>query len=415
MKYMSTSYPQELQSVLDYQHSDFTSIKFSDSLLEKVAEHFEWHEIPSNFLKYSLHSSFLMNFWNSLLTMILALVVTLLICLFVCCTRSCKNLHSVFAKLKRISYWSFCISLFLTYYNGALVYSSLEFRTVTFETAYSIISFCVCIVINILFLVIPIRVFMIGIEKRQSLKKIEEDPDEPLPDTNKWTNYEIVYSTIKGMGLFRHMFLFIYIFRIYIFYAMIAYLFEHPMIQACVMVVMNFIMILYYATVSPFQHRTMQIQFILQEINLVVANICLLVLSCDYKPTDSVIKARERMGYVIIYAYAVFVCAGAFFITMRILSGIFKSKGSKLHPEKTTKIDRTVTGDISSLKHLQDHQNLSTVFDKQAQKNPELDTSHLKTGSPGLNQIQNNNDEIQLINHISKSPQKNDFIVIKNT
>ena len=337
MKYISITFPTALQAVLSYQDSDFTSITFSKSFLVTLFNKFHTHELPENFQQDYISSTFLVNFWDSLMTILLALLVILLLIILEYCTRFMKN-HDIFKVLKQIFCWNFSISLFLTYYNGIILYSSFEFRTEKFETYREIINFCVCILVNLFAIAIPIKAFSIGIQANRISKVFSrEHSQQQIDDANKKiAGYEVIYTNIRPNSFFKHIYLFIFILRIYGSFAIISYLFEHPVVQLALMISLNLLMLLYYLILLPFKSWANTIFCSVQEVILLIVNVCLLLLA-DY--TDSSDETtNNRIGYVIIYSYVVFVLFGSLWIFLKLVIEILRllsNDSAQLQVKKT--------------------------------------------------------------------------------
>jgi len=374
LKFLNIKYPTVLQKVLDYQDTEPTSIHFSDSLINKLKGIMPQSQVPEIFAKYDIQSNFLINFCDHILTMMLVLLLILFAGMIQYTMGEVPKVSSTFKKLRQTLQWNFFFSLFLTYYNGIIIHTSFEIRTEDLSTTNHIITFAFCALVNTIALVIPLRALIIGIyalckknkftwKKHVYLKKVFKA---------KWKSYALVFQTIKDVKFYKFAFFPLLIIRICCYYAVIAYLYEYPVLQVYLIIALNLLMQLYLIVASPFKKFSKQVLYIAQELFLVIINVCVFLIVTDTQPNfDDVSDSRDSTAYAIIYCYIALVLLGAIILTVQIVQRVQDISNPKRKYQQNgtgetenSMVKTSAVNQSSTMKHLQTNSILHTSFEK---------------------------------------------------
>ena len=117
----------------------------------------------------------------------------------------------------------------------------------------------------------------------------------------RWKDYGILFEEFKDSSLLHMMFVPLMTLRIYVFYTVIAYLYAYPLIQMCLIILLSALTLLYLTLVRPHQHVLGLIEFGVQEVLLLIINICVLILTILDRWNIQAIDHRKAIGNVIVW------------------------------------------------------------------------------------------------------------------
>ena len=291
IKYMKINYPPKLQYLLDEQAFDFYFTESLPDIGENLKNKFSDHLLLENFEKYGLASSFIVNFWESLLFLLIIGVFVLF--LFIVSKIKFKSvfIERIKKKIHITIKWNFLFSSLTVLYSSMVLFTSLELRTLNFNTSkkalgYDIFSFVTCLFTNFTTICMIFKTFHIIFEVRKTAHKKEE--------------YEVLYETFKSNSFLQQAFMPIFTLRVILFALIIAYLFEHPLTQALLMTFGGIFMILYMILFRPFVERLELLEYILSEIVIFCVNICLLVFAVLDGTENDTPEVRQKLGSAVI-------------------------------------------------------------------------------------------------------------------
>lgn len=141
---------------------------------------------------------------------------------------------------------------------------------------------------------------------------------DKLKETKKeFKHYEVLFEECKDKSLLELAFMCFFIFKVYSFYMIIAYLFDYPRVQTVLITLLSIFMVLYLIVLRPLKKVLNLCQYIVQEILILVVNACTLILSCldIVRPDD--VETRSVLGEIIIACNLAF---GAFGVLCLLIS-----------------------------------------------------------------------------------------------
>ena len=337
IKYMKINYPPRLQYLLDNLGSSIISFQFGLAIPSNLQSQFAQYPLPDNFAKYELPSSFLVNYFQTLtsLLMIVCVVIVLSILCYLI-KKKYTNMYDLLQRLMLIFKWNFLLMIFTTNLDGVALPTSLELRTLNLHSASNIISFLCCLSINVAAFGIFCLIIYIIRDIRRSKRLIHSEGRPPAKNPeDKWKYYQLFYKGSKSDLIIRHIFILPYLIRLYLFYCVIAYLFEYPLTQAILILLLNLILLGYMLGAKPFTSQFVMVQHCSDEITMTVVNICVLILAIlDAKGLD-LKEVRQNLGDLIIYANLWFSFTANIFLIGYLALG-FKSayQNTKYHGSK---------------------------------------------------------------------------------
>jgi len=322
MKFMKVAFPPRLYLLLSMQKADQGSTKFVPAPSEEIMGGFDYHEIPYRFAKYKLHSSFLVNFWSYFMTLLIILGGVLIVFLLDYFTKDLKGINSVTKSAKQAVKWNFSIMFFLGYFDLLIIYTSLEFRTLHLDSFLSSLSFVICIFVNVAALIVIYKSIQVIIALQKSRKLELELERENNANGQGLNQYEILYKVSKDAAYSQHLFMAVFIIRTYLFSLIIGYLFDHPLAQAILIIILNLAMLFYLILNTPLKLKIKLAQFIVQEIMMFSVNLCVLILASLDEAGSVSASFRAVIGDIIIMLNLIFNFLATVFV---VLVGLFSA------------------------------------------------------------------------------------------
>lgn len=327
---MSITYPPRLQYILDQPDLQLFTVMYISSPPDQVEEAAEQYTLPDNFEKYSLDSSFLTNFWSSIIGLLIIILSIALVSLGMYPTRNCKTLNSKCAKLREALKLNYLIAVFSGFFGDIAFYTSFEMRTLHLGTTLEIVSFVICVVMNIAVITLSIKMLIVArkvvnAKNTKRLKLLKEQ----LKD------YQIIFESYKHDSICKQAYSLIFCLRLYFFNSVIVYLFEYPLVQAIIITAQGILFLFYLIVKRPFREKTDLVGSMAQEFLLLTVHVSVLALAVlDTKESDAA-NIRIVFGDIIIACKVAFFVVGCIylliqvFVIIRDLYGFIRKKLTK--------------------------------------------------------------------------------------
>ena len=302
LKYLDINYPENLQEVLYSDHS--LPINFISDIPPELQTKFPNSILPRNFQKFDLPSSFFVNFWNDAISLGLLVFGFILIVLTELSTRGCgTTLNSVCLKLRQSLKYNFLLAMFFALYGELVFFSSLEFRTNNFVGFGPIVSFTLCLLMNILGVFILAHILVVIKTRRKiGLRIVLHTQNQFLSDNDgKWKDYEILFEAYKEQSFIQQAYVPLSIMRFYMFFLIVSYLCSFPLVQTVLINVLNVSMLLLLIIKKPLKRNIELAQYIFKEIIFLIINLCVLVLAILDKNKAEAFGARNALGSTIVW------------------------------------------------------------------------------------------------------------------
>lgn len=341
LKYMEIHYPSRLQLLLDNMNTTFVSFSFGIIMPDDLQNAFPQRPLPDNFAKYGLESSFMLNYWFTATSLLLVLGMVIFLEIIIIIFQKCPNAREIFQRLLIVFKWNFFLMLFCTNLDGAVLGASLELRSVVFDSPAAIMSFLFCIIMSISALLC----FWLMIHVVRQLQKYKQmvhivharmSAKKPIRNPElTWKCVQLFYKGSKDDSFITHIFVFPYFLRFYLFYTIIGYLFDHPVVQTMLFMTFNITLLSYMLISKPFVSKFVLLQHCSDEISMSISNFCIMILALlDHFKSGSV-DFRDALGDVIIYSNVAYSVLAYIYLLGYLYLG-FKAayKATKKHKSK---------------------------------------------------------------------------------
>jgi len=317
--------------MLDNMNSTLVSFDFGFNMPSALQDQFTKYPLPHKFDLYQFHSSFLVNYWKVASALAILLTIITIVCVLLQVIKKQKNGQTLLKGLKLILKWNFFLMIFCTNFDGIVIGTSLQLRTLHLDSFTNILSFLFCIFVNLLsVLIIILAIYIIrDLRKNKQVRVFSEKSAKNFvyirkENNQKWQEYQLFYKGSKDKTFAQCIFMIPYLLRLYLFNFMIANVYSYPLAQAIVITSLSVFMNFYIQKTKPFVSLLVYCQHSTDEIIMLIVNSCMLGLAiCDAVQQED-LGVRNALGNVIIYCNVVF-SATANIYTVSYLATGFKA------------------------------------------------------------------------------------------
>jgi len=290
MKYLDVTVSTDLTET-------FYTWKVNDGFLnapKSWSEKSESKALPTVFSRYGLDPVFLINFWKPLVLSLAGLVVFVVFKLTEMIIR--KKKKGVLNKISRhisIAASNFALTLFYCNFDDVILYLTIEFRSTKFDNGFRIVSSVLAVVLLILGAFF-MCLHLMFVREYQRLKNAQQ-----LLEIFKGRreNIKLIFKDFKETTFFKQSFLFTILCRSLISSIIFATLFDYPVLQTTLLLILNIAMVVLQLTRNPFKETFNRWGEFFAEIVLVIAVSIMFVLSmldyADSHPTNGIKKLSK--------------------------------------------------------------------------------------------------------------------------
>jgi len=250
-------------------------------------------------------------------------------------------------------------------------FSALELKTTDYHTFGPVISFFICIGMNLLGIIVLIKIFHVNLTLKK--KKTTEEEVE---------SYKVFFEHYKDDCFEQQIFLALQIFRISLFYMVVAYLYNHPLVQAIINFLINISFVGYLIGRKPMKKLINFLQQFTMEIILLLFNLCVLILAIADKMNSNTRALRLNIGEIMLVINLIAPSVTTGFIVIKFLLILFETYTEY----KQSKVQKLQNLNIRSIER-------SSVTQDKLQNNPDssplnqeiqnrLETENLGNGRP---------------------------------
>jgi len=312
IKFMDIKFPPKLQLLFDSQTSNSSLLS---SIPNRLRDKTGNKSPPTNFEKYNVSPSFIINFWPSLIILVAILIAIFIFLIFSVFMKSCTALSNILHKILSALKWNTFLTLFCSYCGDIVLFSALEFQTVQTDNVWTDLSLVLCIGINILVFYILYKILTVNF----SVRKIQKNnPTEKEIDKN-FADYKTFFECYKGDSYLQQIFMFIFMIRIGLFNGIIGYLYSYPLVQAILIILINATILAYLLFKRPMRRIINLVQQILLEGIIFVFNIGVFILAILDAQDQENETMRENIGDMLIMINVIVPFLAMVLIAVKIL------------------------------------------------------------------------------------------------
>jgi len=298
---MKIDYPEKVQIMLKEQSDSFQD--FPNQMAPELLKKFPEHQLPERFMVHNTSSSFFVNFWSTVFKLAVILFVSLVVIgIAIQRKRKEKPVDGTLKVLLDCLKWNLFITYFCSNIGDGVLFTALEMRTLHLDSVAGVISFLLCIAVNVGSIYIMYLILDITWAIRKSKKKVTPLEGEQKKETEKkWANCQTLFAPYQEFWYYQHIYLFLFLVRVGLFNAMLGYLFDYPLLQASAFVLCGILMLAFLLIKKPMKDKISLIMEIIFEVVLLPFNLCVMVLAIMDKQGVESPDHRNRLGDVLIY------------------------------------------------------------------------------------------------------------------
>ena len=399
-RYLNVSHSDALERMFHLEANPPGDVPMGPNMPPEIENTIECNQLPFMFAKYEIHCSFMVNQWDTLVSLVLMclLVIGIWIVKYIVIR---KNIRRIFLTIiEKISLFSFNFVLgqFYGSVTDTFFFGALELRGARFNSFLSILSFFLVVGLFIGSLILFFHHFQL-IRNYQKIKKDKQVQRENKPNNEpgqltlfnlKYKKTQILYKEFNDDSFLPQAFLLIINVRGVLFNFAITLLFEHPIVQCIFSLILTILIIFYLIKTRPLTSKLDFAQQIAFEIIILAVNVSLCVMAL--MDTVGSKESRENISSVIIYASMIFQVCGIVFLLPRLITEIrgsylnikaFYVKYKEDTAKRTSKLDTQHSIQLSDLNQ----------------------TNNILLINEGQNKLKTIPDEISLFNHQTEASQ----------
>jgi len=291
MKFLRIYYPPRLYLMLLLQKTASGGLNFVPEMSEAMREKIPDKELPMQFEIHKVHSSFLVGFWQPLISMAIIVAVAGIIYMIETNMKEYKKVHSVVAKISPHIKWNLFLTVFCSNYCDLAFYTAISFISSNFESGIVVLGFLLCLCLNTLAFFIVVFMIQTIVALRTARAHNSEDTVR-----KQYEKYKMIFEVFKDQTFLRQSFVIVFSIRSYLYSAVVGYLYNYPVVQAVLLLLLCLAMLAYLFIRRPMKVLITYIQQVFCETILVSVNLCVLIMSIidTQDPVDH--SKKEGLG-----------------------------------------------------------------------------------------------------------------------
>jgi len=297
VRFMDIKAPGRLSQLIHSKGRTVVTWNVGIEMPDKLKSDFPQRILPFVFARNGMPSSFLINFWSSL---IMLAVFVLLACACKVIELAVQNMgnesvEAVCTKFRQITMFNMCFVLLGYYTDDAVLYVYLDLSTLNFDKSEATVSLFMAGFVMIL----VVGFFGLGsfvICQFRSLRSrvhvnMSENPVHAF--NRKWQSCSVFYRDSRREKILQQCFYMIYVLRMILAMLFTILCQKYPVLQAISQLLLTCVILGLIFVMDPFKRRINKIQMLCYEVGAFVINISSLLLA-SVKPTGSMTNSHFR-------------------------------------------------------------------------------------------------------------------------
>ena len=333
-KFLTVEHDARLEMMLKSSKLTTGFLFFAPKMHASTKEKFENQLLPAEFIKYKIHSSFVVNFWDGFMSLAICIGILFFVFILEVGTRSkdTESYLNFFVQKFRYGIQNFLLMQSYNCYGDIILFSVLDISTVEFSTPPAAISFNMAF-ISIFVGIVVLSLHIMLLLKYQRIKRQSASNESHEENVDKFSkSYEGVqalFFSFKDTSLVTQGF-FLFLTVCNVSYSLIVtLLYKYTLIQLILMITLNIAMVGYLLFARPFKRLVNLFQQLLGEIILLIVNASLLGIFIITNRAQNLSNTQENLNEVIIMSNMVVGFIAPVFLVIKIviiIVELYKSK-----------------------------------------------------------------------------------------
>ena len=327
IRYIDIKYSNDLVQTLQTHQYKVLSFTLNLDMSDQQKKKFVLRPIPTIFTKWDVHSSFFVNYFSELFSLIIPLVLYILLSTleFFTKSRDIPRIYSLMRKL-RLQFQGLLISLLYVMHGEILMFAIIDFRSTVLSDPYAKLSFGVAIILLLagwavlglnLSLLIKLRGYLF-----KSYLPIEVKHQRFKEFLKQYHNFSVFFKEFKYAFWSQQSFLLVFMLRDAIINIVLAIFYKYPFAEVTIILVLNVLMLTYHFIRRPIKHRLEQVQEVFCELTLLFVNVCVFVMGVHNNNSQQAQNNREVCSLLIIAVNYLFSFVVLIFVVFKALNNI---------------------------------------------------------------------------------------------
>jgi len=242
------------------------------------------YPIPDSFENQGLHSSFLVNFWQPLVSLgiYISAVIVFIVLHHITERNDWTFLKNLFGNLKTLFKFNFIFVLLSLDIDDILYFSSLEFKTIRSGTKYDGLSIFFCILMFCVTWLFLLFSFYQAMTPKTASPDVNTNPNVLAARSEYFQqirSVQVFHAGFKSSKKSARLFYFIYASRFFISAMLGAYWYTSPIGQSITQLLLSIVMILTLLLMRPFTRAINTFQVLIIELIHLLSNIGVIVVA----------------------------------------------------------------------------------------------------------------------------------------
>ena len=313
IKFINISYSSELENALETWNPNYLSFGVSNNMPDSIETRFVNSTVPYVFAKHQVNSCFLINFWEPLIMLVILVLLfltTLLLDWAISYSKKDKKSlqYRVITRIK-VMVLNFLIVQLYGMYGDVVFYALIEFQNQRLTPGLNLLSvFAILILGGAMILGSFLHINLL--KRYQNVKRNFGGNAETKQHFDNWikdhAGIQVIFSDFKDYSLAPQSFLLILTLRDILFSLILATLFDHPLVECILILLMNIAMLAYLFIKKPFKEMVAQAQQVILELITMVVNISVLILAVFDAKHSEAFDQRKTIGKLLIIVNMIF-------------------------------------------------------------------------------------------------------------
>ena len=313
IRYIDLDYTAKLKLFFLLQDAAPFSFTLGIDMPQILEERLRERGLPKMFEEYNLHSNFLFNFWDTLSSLLLALVLISLVTVLKIFTGRWRRIDKIVGGVLGVLKWNIPLMIVCGGFGDIYFYASFQLQLTSFGSIFDVL----CFALSIVMMLIGFGILFVIVKIVKDLLKSQQEKED------KWQNFELLYESYERGSFFSFVYMALFLLRTIIFNLIIANLYNYPLVQSILINILTILMFGYLVIKRPLKDILELVQLFLNEIFLIIVNICVLILAIidhlEIKGRD----LRDGICEAIIKVIVIFSSSALAFVALQILISLY--------------------------------------------------------------------------------------------
>ena len=323
IKFLNITYSDELEQALLSWNKSLISLGFDMNLPGTVDNMLKNEPLPYNFEKYDVRSSFLANNWQNILMLMIILGVYVLVrgLQWLAKVKNYKYFKYSLVRAVRVMIQNFFLAQLYGVYGDLIFFCVLDWRSMDKNVSLSDISVTIsCFMMVVLIVNMILHYKFVKKYQRIRLKAQETNNEEELENFRKdHEGNQVLFRDFRDKTPNQQLFLFYFTIRDLLFSLILTTLFEHPIVQTVIILLLTLGMFVYLFIRKPFEETSDFLQQLVNELVTITVAICVFAQAIMDRMGISGVDSRIKLGKTIILLNIIFNYISLVFMLWKLL------------------------------------------------------------------------------------------------